>query len=64
MPLQGHRNPITNVAFSPNTKHLQLATGSTDKTAKIWDLTSEQCSITPEVRAKDKRWQHNAGVCH
>jgi WD40 repeat protein/serine/threonine protein kinase len=37
---RGHSAGVTRVAFSPDRKHLILASASFDKTVKIWDLTS------------------------
>jgi len=47
--VQGHTDCVTSVAFSPDGK--QLATGSRDNTAKLWDLSSGQCTSTLEVCA-------------
>ena len=41
---QGHINNVTSVAFSPDGQ--QLATGSRDNTARVWDMsTSKQASV-------------------
>lgn len=45
---QGHSDSITSVAFSPDGK--QLATGSADHNARIWDLSSGHCSVVLQVR--------------
>jgi WD40 repeat protein len=37
---RGHSAGVTRVAFSPDRKHLILASASFDKTVKVWDLTS------------------------
>ena len=42
--LKGHSNAVISVAFSPDGK--TLATGSSDNTARVWDLASRQCSAT------------------
>ena len=44
--LEGHISTLTCVAFSPDGK--LLATGSKDKTAKIWDLSSGKALINLE----------------
>ena len=36
--LSGHTGPVSSVAFSPNAK--MLASGSSDKTVRIWDLNT------------------------
>jgi WD40 repeat protein len=37
--LRGHRRGILHLAFSPDVKH--LATGSQDRTARLWNISSE-----------------------
>lgn len=46
--LQGHTYGVYSVAFSSDGKH--LATGSDDKTARVWDLASGATLQTLEVR--------------
>lgn len=47
---QGHTGPIASVAFCPVDSKV-LATGSWDKTIKIWELTSlGRCKATLKVR--------------
>lgn len=47
---QGHTGPIASVAFCPVDSKV-LATGSWDKTIKIWELTSlGRCKTTLKVR--------------
>ncbi|MBV6426130.1 MAG: Protein TolB [Haliscomenobacter sp.] len=43
---EGHTSSVNNVAFSPDGK--RLATGSSDKTAKIWDVETGQVLRTME----------------
>jgi WD40 repeat protein len=38
--LDGHTGPVYSVAFAPNGK--TLASGSTDMTIKLWDVTSDK----------------------
>jgi hypothetical protein len=42
--LEGHTDPITAIAFSPDDK--LLGTCSEDGTARIWDTTDASCSLT------------------
>ena len=44
---QGHTGYVTSVAFSPDGR--QLATGSYDKTARVWDLSTGKQSAVLEV---------------
>jgi hypothetical protein len=44
--IEGHLEGVTSVCFSPDGK--RLATGSSDHTAKIWDLESGKVSLTLE----------------
>ena len=39
--------PVTSIAFSPNGR--QLATGSGDKAARVWDLSTGMLSALLEV---------------
>lgn len=41
---QGHSNGILSIAYSPNGRY--IITGSKDKTAKVWDSLSHQCTLT------------------
>jgi WD40 repeat protein len=47
--LEGHAAAVLSVAFSPDGR--RLATGSSDKTAKIWDLESGKAALTLEGHA-------------
>ena len=44
---QGHTGEVTSVAFSPDGR--QLATGSWDNTARVWDLSTGKQSAVLEV---------------
>jgi WD40 repeat protein len=43
LPVEGHHNPVTSVAFGPDGR---LATGSDDKTAWVWDLSGGSPAAT------------------
>ena len=47
---QGHTNTVTSVAFSPDGR--QQATGSGDKTARVWDLSTGKQSAVLEVSVR------------
>jgi WD40 repeat protein len=42
--LQGHTNIVDSVAWSPGSKH--LASGSSDKTVRLWKIASGECLQT------------------
>jgi WD40 repeat protein len=42
--LQGHRNGVLSVAFSPD--DMTLASGSQDETIKLWDVNTGECLKT------------------
>ena len=46
---QGHTGTVRSVAFSPGR---QLATGSDDRTARVWDLSTSKPSAILEVRVR------------
>jgi WD40 repeat protein len=50
--LEGHKNMVRTLSFSPNSK--KLASGSEDLTIKLWDCESGLCLLT--------RKQHKLGV--
>jgi hypothetical protein len=54
-PLQGHSGGINSVAWSPDGK--QLASGSGDKTLRVWDAARGACGATLEVGGgRGRRW--------
>ena len=48
LPLQGHTERVRSVAFSPDGR--QLATGSWDLTARVWDLSTGETNTVLKVR--------------
>jgi len=44
-PLQGHRHPVTSVAFSPDGK--RVVSGSIDKTIRVWDVGKGETVVGP-----------------
>ena len=44
--MRGHSNPVWSVAFSPDGQY--LASGSWDKTVKLWHVESGECTRTME----------------
>ena len=51
-PFSGHRNYITSVSFSPDSKW--VATGSRDRTARVWSLESDQVYVINYVNPVEK----------
>ena len=49
--LKGHTDPITSIVFSPDSK--SLASGSSDKTIKLWDVATGKCTATLTGHAED-----------
>eukprot|EP00505_MAST-04D_sp_SCG-Rhode-Island_P006977 Stramenopile-MAST_4_protein_6977 len=44
--LEGHSSYVNSVSFSPDGKH--VASGSLDKTVKVWSVESGECVTTLE----------------
>ena len=57
---QGHADTVNSVAFSPDGR--QLATGSDDNTARVWDLSTGKQSAVLEVGAMCVTYP--ASSCH
>ena len=51
--MQEHSGGVRSVAFSPDGR--QLATGSVDWTAMVWDLSTGEQSAVLEVSAREGR---------
>ena len=47
---QGHTDKVSSIAFSPDGR--QLATGSGDNTARVWDLSTGKQSAVLEVSVR------------
>ncbi|XP_074558735.1 uncharacterized protein LOC141814695 [Curcuma longa] len=50
--LKAHDKPVTSISFNPAAPNL-LATGSTDKTVKLWDVSNNQpsCIVSQKFKA-------------
>ena len=44
---QGHTGEVTSVAYSPDST--QVVTGSADKTVRVWQVASGECTATLQV---------------
>ena len=44
---QGHTDDVTSVAYSPDGE--QLASGSWDKTVRVWQLATGECTAVLQV---------------
>ncbi|MDV8107530.1 hypothetical protein, partial [Rhodococcus sp. IEGM 69] len=53
-PLTGHQNPVTDVAFSPDGQ--RIASGSSDKTVRVWDATTGEPVGQPLTGHLDSVW--------
>ncbi|KFA81610.1 hypothetical protein S40288_09580 [Stachybotrys chartarum IBT 40288] len=59
--LEGHSNSVTSVVFSADGRY--LASGSNDKTVKIWDLTTGRCLQSLSIgRADAQRARGLSGI--
>ncbi|GAA5830671.1 hypothetical protein JCM5353_007581 [Sporobolomyces roseus] len=56
--LSGHRGAIFTAIFSPVDANL-LATGSDDRTLRIWDLSSLSSDLTPSTSATDRQGERS-----
>ncbi|VFQ73573.1 unnamed protein product [Cuscuta campestris] len=57
--LHAHDKPVSSISYNPAVPNL-LATGSTDETVKVWDLSNNQPSY---VASRDQSAGHGAILC-